>query len=113
MPVAELSRDDTIAHYNAVMIEELRSSQKAVIEHVDIKIDALDRKLENFRSEVNNRFDIVEAAIKYNSMNIKELQAQMREAGGNIKDLQTSMMRVEGRLDDHEDRIATLEGSQV
>ena len=131
-PVAELSPSETNVHYSAVMIEEIRSSQKLVIEHMDgvearleRKIEAVDNKLEDFRNEVNlrfkkvdARFDILEAAIKCNADGIRELQKDMkvvktdiRELQGDMKEVKSALSRIEPLIDNHEERLNILEPS--
>lgn len=119
-PVAELSKDDTIAHYNAVLIEHLDSKFDLLIEGFQAFKAEVRSEISAFRNEVYARFDIVEAAIKCNAQAIRELQTDMREVKADIKDLQSDMKEVKiglrginNRLDDHEDRITCLDGSRA
>ena len=103
-PVAELSRNDTIEHYNAVMIEDIRSSVKLLSEGMTSLRSELKGEISSLRTEMNGRFDVVEAAIRCNADNIRELQNDM-------KDVKTSLSRIEPLIDEHEERLTRLESS--
>lgn len=89
-PVAELLRSETNVHYNAVLIEEIRSSQKFIIEYVDGALSA-------FRAEVNARFDALDKRLDSLLAYLSERQSDMHKA--------------EPRLDNHDDRLAALENT--
>lgn len=101
-PVEQLTPEDSIAHYNAVMIEEIRSTVRTELEGLHTKVDSLENKMGAFRCEVNARFDTVEAAIKVNAQGIRELQTRMNHVEHKID-------RIIDRVDDHEERITSLE----
>ncbi len=105
-PVAELSPSDTIEHYNAVMIEDIQSSVRLVAEGMDTIRVELKSEISSLRTEMNDRFDVVEAAIKCNADNIREVQTDM-------KDVKTSLSRIEPRIDGQEERLTELETSQA
>jgi hypothetical protein len=94
-PVEELSKKDTIEHYNAIMIEELNSKIDIVIDGLEATKRELRGEISAFRTEVNNRFDMVEAAIKCNADGIRELK--------------TILDRTIIRVDDHEERLERVE----
>ena len=94
-PVEQLTPDDTIQHYNAVMIEQLNSKIDIIIEGMESMRVSLENKIEGLRNEMNARFEVVEAAIKCNAEGIRELRAMMHQ--------------VIARFDDHEMRITNLE----
>ena len=73
-PVAELSPNDTIEHYNAVMIEDIRSTVKLLSEGMTTLRSELKGEISSLRTEMNGRFDVVEAAIRCNADPIRELQ---------------------------------------
>jgi len=80
-PVGALGEKDTIMHYNAVMLEDLKSKMDFVIEFMQAFRLDVDQKIQ----ELNDKIDDVEARLT----------------------LRISKMTI--RLDDHEARLATLE----
>ena len=56
-PVGELGEKDTIMHYNAVMLEEIKSKMELVIEYMATIKHGLEQKIEELRNEMNQRFD--------------------------------------------------------
>jgi vacuolar-type H+-ATPase subunit I/STV1 len=101
-PVEELSKKDTIEHYNAIMIEEIRSVVRAELEGMHSRMDSFEGRLESFRNEVNSRFDLVETAIKCNSQAIRELRNDMDRRFSEMSD---KMDHVIDRVDVHEERL--------
>lgn len=93
-PVEQLQPNETIEHYNAVMIEDIRSIVNTAVEGLNSRMDSLENKIDTLRSEMNARFEIVEAAIKCNAQGIRELREMMHH--------------IIHRVDDHEERITGL-----
>ena len=98
----QLTPDDTIQHYNAVMIEDIRSIVDTAVEglssrmdSLEGKISSLDTKFDSFRKDVEIQFEILGAEVRRNSQGIKELRAIMH--------------RIIDNVDSQEERIANLE----
>lgn len=133
-PLEALDEKDTIMHYNAVLIEDLRSGLKQVIEAVESLRVEFRTEMNDFRREVNERFSTLELAVRRNSQEIAELRqevAKLWQAVAEIRQdiaelrqemagLRQEMHTMEGRLseridrhgprlDDHERRIIALE----
>ena len=89
----EVFANGSPAHYNAVIMEGIRSEMQVVVEGMQQTKVELQREIRDFREEVNGRFTIVEAAICKNSADIKELKTEM-------KSMQTEMKSMEVRLSD-------------
>jgi hypothetical protein len=98
-PVGELGEKDTIMHYNAVMLEDLKSKMELVIEFMETvgselkrEIAQLDRKIEDLRAEMNLKFD---------ALNFKIDKVEER--------LTLRIDKVAARLDDHDTRLVAIE----
>lgn len=76
---------DTVEHYNAIMIEDLHSKIELVIEGLEVLRSEFRREISSFRNEVNGRFDVVEAAIRSHSHEIRNLHSKIDRAGRNKK----------------------------
>ncbi len=94
-PVEKLTSEDTIQHYNAIMLEQITSKIDIVIEGMESLRRELRGEVAALRNEMNARFEVVDAAIRCNAHGIKELRSMMHQAIG--------------RLDGHEVRITNLE----
>ncbi len=130
-PVKNLKKSETIAHYNAILIENIESNMKAVIESVEATESRLSNEMSEFRKEVNNRFEIVEGVLRIHSRDINELKTDVSglktDVSGlktDVSGLKTEMHEMEQRLtekidkivekvDDHETRIIKLESASV
>lgn len=101
-PVEQLGTDDTIQHYNAVLIEDMRSTVDTALEGVyarldvlDDKITAFDTKLESFRKDVEIQFEILGAEVRRNTQTINELRGVTHQL------IET--------VDSHEERVERIE----
>ncbi|MFH0799741.1 MAG: hypothetical protein V2A66_06125 [Pseudomonadota bacterium] len=109
-PVARLGKEDTIAHYNAVLIEDLKSGMKQVIEGVEHTRVVLTEKIDSSEQRLSRRLEAVEFAVTKHSGEIKDLRTEMHEMEGRLS------AKIDGhaaRLDDHETRITTLETTNL
>lgn len=123
----ELGMEDTISHYNAVLIEDLTSSMKQVVEGMEHTRISLESKIDDFREEVNRRFETLEAAVTGHSGMLAEQGKTLAGHSGKLDKLQNTVdghterleniektvQRIETtfgeRLDDHGRRITVLE----
>lgn len=73
--IAELDRNDTIEHYNAVMLEEMRASFRNALEAVGNWKQELESKIDLLRAEMHTRFETLEAALRVHTEEIRILKA--------------------------------------
>lgn len=85
MPVNELNAQDTIEHYNAVLVEEIRSQVQLVMEIVTNFKSELENKINDLRNEMARRFEIVEGAI----MSLKSDIIRIEKCVDNIETIVT------------------------
>lgn len=125
--IKNLNKEDTIEHYNAVLIEQILSEVQAVAEKVENSDAKSEERYQLLRKEMNERFEVVEAAIGYHSGEIKGLRTDMQGLKTGVQDLKTDMqglktdmqglktelhqveVRLSNKIDGHESRITTLE----
>lgn len=108
-PVRELTGNESIEHYNAIMIEEIRSVVRSELEGIHARMDAFENKLESFRIEVNGRFNVVEAAIRCNADAIRELRVDVNRLKNEMTEVKGILNHVANRVDDHEERVGRME----
>ena len=122
--VEKLNKKDTIEHYNAVMLEDIKSGIKLIQEGVDSSHVELKNELHEFRDETRMRLTAVEFAVMKNSKDIKSLDQRFDGLDKKVDSVRTElkedMVKMEKRLsdkidgivthvDDHENRITKLE----
>lgn len=136
-PAAKRKPSRSVAHYNAVLIEDLQSQFKLVIEHVEGFRDSIRQEMaEGFR-QVHERLNVHEQYLKVNEKrwqdnekrwqdndkrwqdNEKRWQDNEKRWQDNEKHWQDNeawqreamacLVRIENKVDNHEDRITTLE----
>lgn len=112
----------SISHYNAILIEELQSQFKFVVEHAETAYDKLSEKIDNFRQETEARFTIIEAVLKQHSTMLKQNEerwdqndarweqndARWEQNAAHLQKIETVLERVADRVDHHDSRIEEL-----
>ncbi len=136
-PLDKLGKKESVAHYNAILIEEIKSGMQQVIEGMESTRVVLEEKIDDFRKEVNGRFEVIEVAVTAHSKILNEhgtkvdnlqktveghtvrldsIEKGMGEVKGQLsthsvklESIETKIDGQNGRLDDHETRINALE----
>ncbi|MBU4484250.1 hypothetical protein KKA47_02385 [bacterium] len=136
--VKNLSGKETIEHYNAILIESLKSEMKGVIEVVEESEAKSEKRDRELLKEMNQRFGTVEAALTHHTHEIKGLKSEVigvqteikgltkkvdentKKIEENTQAIKTIDVHLSGKIDkfsnvleNHESRIATLEESQI
>ncbi len=101
-PVKDLNEEESIAHYNAIMIEDLRSTIRTELEGLHSKMDSFERRMGSFETRMDSldakmdkQCGLLHTAIRCNADGIRELSAKMD--------------RIIDRVNDHEERISQIE----
>lgn len=85
--VKDLGKNDTLKHYNAVLLEDLHTKMDQVLESVIIFRNELKTEINDFRQEVNGRFAILEGAVKCNAAAIRRNSELIQKNADNIKSM--------------------------
>lgn len=121
-PVENLSYEATLRHYNAILMEDINSKFNLVLESVQSFREEYKREIQEFRNETNQRFDVLELAVKDNTKQIKELKTDVgilktdvaglktdvAELKQETQSIRTELRQVEGRLSQKIDKIASV-----
>jgi len=89
----EVLAEGSPSHYNAILIEDLKSKMDQVIDGMRMNEERVSREMNEFRSDVKQEFGLVKAAIGKNSDGIKRLDSE-------LKDFKTEVKAMEVRLSD-------------
>ena len=90
-PVANLNEKDSIEHYNAILIEEIQSSMKAVIETVHLSQEQTNRKFEKIETRMDQNHEDLKVAIAHNSTGIAKNGMAIEENTTAIKQLDSKV----------------------
>jgi hypothetical protein len=60
-----------------VILEEIRSQNRATIEAVEASRTEIKHELQQAREQTNARFEVLEAAVRQNSVDLRHLTARM------------------------------------
>jgi peptidoglycan hydrolase CwlO-like protein len=106
-PVDKLGEKDTIMHYNAVMLEDLKHQMQLVIEFMQtIKVE-LEQKIDALQNEMNQKFDALNYKIDHK---INDLEERLNRRIDDVEARLTLRIdRIADRLDGHESRLVALE----
>ena len=126
-PIKDLKGKESIEHYNAVLLEGIDSKMKQVIEGMETTKESLTKKVDEFRDEVNQRFDMIENVVLTHSGQLQNIEATLADHGkqladhgkqlvelkGDVKEIKAAVKHLDEKftekIDDHEDRIVILE----
>ncbi len=108
-PIEDLNGKSTIEHYNAVLLEHIDSKIDTVIEVVQTTEKRSNKRFDDFRSEVNQRFDLVEAAIKYHSGEIKGLKSDVSELKSDVSELKSDVKELNEKVAKNTEAIQELD----
>lgn len=113
--MSEKPSSETIAHYNAVLIEDLRSEFKFVVEHVSSLSDRLDKKFDEQEVKFNERFNIIEAILQDHSCRWQENDKRWEENHAYLREMLKLLNRtiddqdaLSQRVDAHDRDLSTL-----
>ena len=121
--IDELSHKESIAHYNAVMIEELRSQFKFVIEKSESSEGRLRQLIEDLRKENQEDHDDIKLVLRKNSdmfeqvdrrfdileKKVDGLEQKVESHDRRFESLEHKFDRLEQKVDGHDLRFDTLE----
>ncbi len=123
-PINKLKKGDEIEHYNAVLLEDIKSKMEFVLEGMDVVKNELKSEMHSLDRKITNEIELLKTVIHkhssdinwsnniYKSLNnnIKENNLQITEVG---KKLEDKIDKIGERIDDHETRITTLETARL
>src|SRR3989338_4710108 len=140
-PIEKLNKNETIEHYNAVLLEDIKSKMELVIEGMEITKEFIHKEVSEFRCETNQRFDMIEGIVREHSGQLQNIEAtladhgrqladhgkqltdhgrqltdhgrQLTDHGGRLDRIETKVDKIGERLDNHETRITTLETARL
>lgn len=114
--IDELSQKETIAHYNAVMIEELRSQFKFVIEKSEGVEERTRQLINELHQKTEERFDDVDLVLRKHSEMFVQVDQRfdrlVKKVDGHdqrFESLEHKFDRLEKKVDGHDQRFDTLE----
>lgn len=115
-PVKDLKKGESIEHYNAVLLEEIKSDMKQVIEGMESTKSSIHKEMQEFRGEVNEHFRMTDFAIAKHSeqlqnieKDVSTLKSDVSTLKSDVKEIKTTVKRMEEKFDSHETRLTTVE----
>lgn len=111
--IKDLNREDTIEHYNAVLLEQIDSKMSTVIEVMEATKTELKRDMNNLEKKLTQDNELIKGALR-------DLAGRQIATDKKVDILTSEMHEVETRLtgkidkigekvDNHEGRIVNLE----
>jgi predicted RNase H-like nuclease (RuvC/YqgF family) len=91
-----------------VIIEEMRSQNRATIEAVHGMRDELKRDIAELREDTTARFQTLESAVRHNSTDIQTLQRDVRNHSTDIQTLQRDVRNLADKVEHLEEKVDTL-----
>src|SRR5574341_365640 len=70
-----------------VLLEEIRSQNRATIEAVGASHASLEQRIDQLREQTNARLDVLEAAVRQSSTDLRHLQGDVRVLAGRVEKL--------------------------
>lgn len=97
------------AHYNAILIEELKSEFRGVTEQVQGLREAFEQKLGDAMHEIHGRLDTHELYLKENTKRWEENDKRWDANAAWQRECMHVLSRIEDKIDNHEERITAIE----
>jgi uncharacterized coiled-coil DUF342 family protein len=81
-----------------IILEEIRSQNRATIEAVEVSREALERRIERLEQETRARDGMHEMAIRELKLEVRQLQGDLRSLQGDLRSLQGDMRTLQGEM---------------
>ena len=98
-------------HYNAVLLEEIRSQMNGVIETVQLTGQRLDEKIDGVEKRLTERLEIVEMVVRGNSEDIKKNSEDIKKNTVTIQRLEQKLDPVIEKVERHDVDILRLKSA--
>lgn len=109
------NRAEEIAHYNGVLIENLRDEFRMVIEHVDGVKEQLIRRMDERFAKQDGRFDVIEAVLRHHSQMLQTNEERWTRNEVRLEGIESRLGGIESKLDQviekverHDQEITTI-----
>lgn len=103
LPVNPTEKDQL--HYNAVLLEEIRSQMNAVIETVEVTGANLNEKIDGVEKRLTARIEVIEIVVKGNSAKLKEHDKQFEKIDQRFEKIETKLKEHDQRFDRLEEKM--------
>ena len=115
-PKKKKPSSEKVAHYTAVLVEDLESKFQFVIEHVTDVEERMMKRMDQRFAEQDARFDVIEHILLDHSEILKDHSEILKDHGEILKDHSQSFSSISGLLNqmiqretDHSSDIKTLQ----
>lgn len=85
-------------HYNAILLEEVRSQMELVLEKVTGSEDRLMTAIRELRIEHDQRFDVIEAVLRQHSQILQQHDRQFEKIGQRLDRVETQIVEMRQEL---------------
>ena len=99
------------SHYNAVLLEEVRSQMNTVIETMEVNHTQLNEKIDGVEMRLTDRIEIVETVVKRNSAKLQEHDQRFDRLETDVKEIKAKLDDVAGKVDRHDEVITFLKSA--
>lgn len=101
-PIKDLSTEETIEHRKVVLLEDIQSKMERVIEGMESTKETIHKETNEFRNEVNQRFDTIEKVVRQHSGQLQNIEKRLQS-------IETKVDKIDEHLNDHEIRLTAVE----
>jgi hypothetical protein len=112
-PVEDLTEEETMVHYNAIQLEDIRATMKLILETTSATLTQQQRQIDDFKATMHLVLEGTNAAIVHLQRQFEEFRIEIKKEFDTIG---YAMRRMEEKIDrhgiilaEHEARIGTLE----
>lgn len=102
-----------IEHYNAILIEDLRSQFRLVIEHVQTASSSLGERIDRFEQKTESRFEIIETILRQHSEILNEHSRILDEHSGILNEHSGVLRHLAKGMDALSDQVERQDGDIV
>ena len=99
-PIDQLNKAETIQHYNAVLIEDLKSQFKMVIERSEGAEERTRQFIEELHTKTQERFDNVDLVLRHHSELFEEMDERFNKVDQRFDRLESRVCGLEKKMDE-------------
>lgn len=104
---------ENVAHYTAVLVEDLKDQFKFVIEHVSGMEERLIKRMDTRFSEHDARFDVIDMVLKGHSQSLQKIDSRLDGVESRLGKVESKLDHVIKKVERHDDDIRFLKSEAV
>lgn len=100
------TKNGTVEHYNAILLEDIKSKMETVIEGMQATEGRLAAQMNDMKTELKGDIEMLKAVVTTHSGEINDLKAGMSGLTAEVSGLKTEVQKLDAKIDQVEIRLS-------